>query len=239
MKTLRLADVDLSLAFPDKDSYEESLDDVQLRLLRLQIKHFANKKRAIIVYEGRDAAGKGGAIKRLTAKLDPRGVKVWPIGPPAADEQGRHYLYRFWGKVPAPGTWSIFDRSWYGRVLVERVDKFARKSEWQRAYSEINAFEKMLSDDGVVIVKMFFQISKKEQLFRFKERQNDPYKKWKISKDDWHNRKKWAAYDEAIDDMLRETHTRDNPWHLVSAEHKWHARVEACRIVADALEKKR
>ncbi|HMJ56825.1 MAG TPA: polyphosphate kinase [Polyangiaceae bacterium] len=239
MKTPRLADVDLSLAFPDKDSYEEALDEVQLRLLRLQIKHFANKKRAIIVYEGRDAAGKGGAIKRLTAKLDPRGVKVWPIGPPAADEQGRHYLYRFWGKVPAPGTWSIFDRSWYGRVLVERVDKFARKPEWQRAYSEINAFEKMLSDDGVVIVKMFFQISKKEQLFRFEERQDDPYKKWKISKDDWHNRKKWAGYDEAIDDMLRETHTRDNPWHLVSGEHKWHARVEACRIVADALEKKR
>jgi len=121
---------------------------------------------------------------------------------------------------------------------VERVDKLAEKAEWRRAYQEINAFEKMLSDDGVTIVKMFFHISKNEQLIRFKERENDPYKKWKISKDDWHNRKKWAAYDEAIDDMFRETHTRESPWHLVSGERKWRARVDACRIVADALEKK-
>src|SRR6185503_7475114 len=137
MKTPRLADADLSRAFADKDSYEDALDDVQLRLLRLQIKHFGAKRRAIIVCEGRDAAGKGGAIKRLTEKLDPRGIKVWPIGPPTAEEQGRHYLYRFWEKVPTRGTWSIFDRSWYGRVLVERVDKFAKKPEWKRAYGEI------------------------------------------------------------------------------------------------------
>ena len=239
MKTPRLADVDLSLAFPDKDSYEEALDDVQLRLLRLQIKHFATKRRAVIVCEGRDAAGKGGAIKRLTEKLDPRGVKVWPIGAPTAEEQGRHYLRRFWEKLPTPGTWAIFDRSWYGRVLVERVDKLAKKPEWRRAYGEINAFEKMLADDGVTLVKMFFHISKKEQLVRFKEREKDPYKKWKISKDDWHNREKWAEYDEAIDDMLRKTHTREAPWYVVSAERKWNARVEACRIVADALEKRR
>jgi len=239
MKTPRLADADLSRAFADKDSYEDALDDVQLRLLRLQIKHFGAKRRAIIVCEGRDAAGKGGAIKRLTEKLDPRGIKVWPIGPPTAEEQGRHYLYRFWEKVPTRGTWSIFDRSWYGRVLVERVDKFAKKPEWKRAYGEINAFEKMLADDGVTLVKMFFHISKKEQLVRFKEREKDPYKKWKISKDDWHNREKWADYDEAIDDMLRKTHTRQARWHVVSAERKWNARVEACRIVADALEKDR
>jgi polyphosphate kinase 2 (PPK2 family) len=236
MKTPRLADVDLTLAFADKDSYQKALAAVQLRLLRLQIKTFEKKRRAIVVCEGRDAAGKGGAIKRLTEKLDPRGVQVWPIGPPQAHEQGRHYLYRFWEKLPPRGTWTIFDRSWYGRVLVERVDKFAKKPEWQRAYAEINAFEKMLSDDGVVIVKLFFQISKKEQLERFKERESDPYKKWKIGKDDWHNRKRWPAYDEAIDDMLRETHTPDNPWCLVSGEHKWHARVEACEMVADALE---
>src|SRR5688572_826001 len=152
MKTPRLADVDLSLAFTDKDSYEKALAAVQLRLLRLQIKTFAKKRRAIIVCEGRDAAGKGGAIKRMTEKIDPRGVRVWPIGPPHADEQARHYLYRFWEKVPPPGTWTIFDRSWYGRVLVERVDRYAKKPEWQRAYGEINAFEKMLSDDGVTIV---------------------------------------------------------------------------------------
>jgi len=238
MKSPRLADVDLGRSFPGKDSYEEALDAVQLRLLRLQSQYFSKKRRAIIVFEGRDAAGKGGAIKRLTEKIDPRGVKVWPIGAPSAEEQERHYLYRFWEKLPGRGTWAIFDRSWYGRVLVERVDKLAEKAEWRRAYQEINAFEKMLSDDGVTIVKMFFHISKKEQLIRFKERENDPYKKWKISKDDWHNRKKWAAYDEAIDDMFRETHTRESPWHLVSGERKWRARVDACRIVADALEKK-
>jgi polyphosphate kinase 2 (PPK2 family) len=236
MKPPRLADVDLSRAFPDKDSYEKALDKVQLRLLRLQTEYFGKKRRAIIVFEGRDAAGKGGAIKRLTEKIDPRGIKVWPIGAPSAEEQQRHYLYRFWDKVPSRGTWAVFDRSWYGRVLVERVDKFAKKTEWKRAYGEINAFEKMLSDDGVTIIKLFFHISKKEQLVRFKEREKDPYKKWKISKDDWHNREKWSAYDEAIDDMLRETHTRDSPWHLVSGERKWHARVEACRIVADGLD---
>ena len=237
MKTPRLADVDLTLAFYDKDSYEKALAAVQLRLLRLQIKTFGQMRRAIIVCEGRDAAGKGGAIKRLTEKLDPRGVQVWPIGPPQADEQGRHYLYRFWQKLPVKGAWTIFDRSWYGRVLVERVDKLAKKAEWQRAYDEINAFEKILSDDGVTIVKLFFHVSKKEQLIRFKEREIDPYKKWKIGKDDWHNREKWTAYDGAIDDMLRKTHTKDNPWRLVSAEHKWHARVEACEMVADALER--
>lgn len=237
MKPPRLADVDLSLCFDDKRKYEKELDKVELRLVRLQSKYFTQKKRAIIVCEGRDAAGKGGAIKRMTEKLDPRGVKVWPIGAPTAEEQGRHYLYRFWEKLPAPGTWSVFDRSWYGRVLVERVDKYASKQAWKRAYGEINAFEKMLTDDGIAIVKMFFHISKKEQLVRFKEREKDPYKRWKITKDDWHNRKKWAAYDEAIDDMLRETHERSAPWSLVSAEHKWHARVSACSIVADALER--
>jgi polyphosphate kinase 2 (PPK2 family) len=239
MKAPQLRDVDLSLAFADKDDYEEAKREIELRLLRLQIEHFAEKRRAIIVFEGRDAAGKGGAIKRLTESLDPRGVQVWPIGPPTPDEQGRHYLFRFWEKIPARGTWAIFDRSWYGRVLVERVDKFAKKPEWKRAYAEINAFEKMLADDGVPIVKLLFHISKKEQLARFEERERNPYKKWKISKDDWHNRKKWEAYTEAFDDMLRETHTINAPWHLVSGEHKWHARVEACRIVAKALDKAR
>ena len=236
MKTPRLADVDLSRAFANKDAYEDALEKVQLRLLQLQTEHFAKKRRAIIVFEGRDAAGKGGAIKRLTENIDPRGVKVWPIGPPSSEEQGRHYLSRFWEKIPSRGTWAVFDRSWYGRVLVERVDKLATKPEWRRAYREINDFERMLSDDGVVIVKLFFHISKKEQLVRFKERERNPYKKWKIGKDDWHNRKMWKAYDGAIADMLRETHTRQSPWHLVSGEHKWHARVEACRIIADALD---
>jgi polyphosphate kinase 2 (PPK2 family) len=236
MKTPKIKDVDLSLRFKDKDANQKALGDAKLRLLKLQIKHFDQKRRAIIVCEGRDAAGKGGAIKRMTESLDPRGVKVWPIGAPTAEEQGRHYLYRFWEKIPARGSWAIFDRSWYGRVLVERVDGFASKGEWKRAFDEINAFEKMLVDDGVVIVKLFFHVSKKVQLVRFKERENDPYKKWKISKDDWHNRSKWSQYEEAIGDMLKKTHTRDAKWHVIPADHKWHARVEACRIVADALE---
>ena len=239
MKTPRLSAVDLDKKFADKDRYQKELDEVQLRLLNLQIEHFRKKRRAIIALEGWDASGKGGAIKRLTEKLDARSLKVWSIGAPKHEEQSRHYLFRFWEKIPEAGTWSLFDRTWYGRVLVERVEKFAEKSAWKRAYDEINAFEKMLVDDGVIIVKAFLHISKKEQLARFRDREKDPYKSWKIGPDDWRNRKKWSAYEDAIGDMFEKTHTKQAPWHAVSGEHKWFARVEVCRIVADALEKAR
>ena len=159
MKTPRLARIDLTQAMPDKETYEHALRDLQPRLLRLQQKHYHRGRRAIIVFEGWDAAGKGGTIRRLTEKIDPRGVHVWPIGAPTDDEQARHYLYRFWKKLPPPGTWAIFDRSWYGRVLVERVEKFSSTRDWRRAYGEINEFEKMLIDDGVPIVKLFLHIS--------------------------------------------------------------------------------
>jgi len=235
MKPPRLKDVDLSQKMPDKDAYEKALEKVQIRLLRLQQKHYHKKRRAIIVFEGWDAAGKGGAIRRLSEKLDPRGLRVWPIGPPTSDEQGRHYLYRFWEKVPPPQTWAIFDRSWYGRVLVERVEKLCSPDEWKRAYGEINEFEKMLADDGVAIVKVFLHISKKEQLRRFTEREQNPYKRWKITKDDWRNRRKWPDYERAIDDMFRETSTQHVPWTPVSGERKWYARVAVCRTVAQAL----
>jgi len=236
VKKPRLKDVDLSKEMPDKDAYEEALEKVQLRLLRLQQRHYHQRRRAILVFEGWDAAGKGGAIRRLTEKLDPRGVHVWPIGAPTEEEQSRHYLYRFWQKLPAPGTWAIFDRSWYGRVLVERVERFAKKQEWERAYEEINEFEKMLADDGAVIVKLFLHISKKEQLRRFHEREENPYKRWKIGDDDWRNRKKWNKYERAIDDMFEKTTTRDAPWTAIAGERKWYARVSVCRTVADALE---
>ncbi|HEX9294942.1 MAG TPA: polyphosphate kinase, partial [Polyangiaceae bacterium] len=207
MKHPRLSRVDLSLELPDKDTYEEALEKGQHRLLRLQQRYYRDKRQAIIVFEGWDAAGKGGAIRRLTEKIDPRGIHVWPIGPPSPEEQGRHYLYRFWQKLPAAGTWAIFDRSWYGRVLVERVEKLCSKAEWKRAYGEIVDFEKMLVKDGVALVKLFLHISKKEQLRRFHERQQNPYKRWKISADDWRNRRKWSEYAVAIDDMFRETST--------------------------------
>jgi polyphosphate kinase 2 (PPK2 family) len=236
MKKPRLADVDLTATFADKDDYEDALKEEQLRLLRLQQKHYTGKHRAVIVFEGWDASGKGGAIRRLTEKVDPRGVRVWAIGAPTEEEQGRHYLYRFWQKLPSPGTWAIFDRSWYGRVLVERVEKLARKPAWKRAYGEINAFEKMLIDDGVALVKLFLHISKKEQLDRFHEREKNPYKRWKIGEEDWRNRRKWSSYVAAADDMFHETSTEEAPWSIISGERKWHARVEVCRTVADCLE---
>jgi polyphosphate kinase 2 (PPK2 family) len=235
MKTPRLRDIDLSREMPDKDEYEKELSALQLRLLRLQQEHYHGKRRAIIAFEGWDAAGKGGAIRRLTEKIDPRGFQVWPIAAPTPDEQSRHYLYRFWQKLPRPQTWSIFDRTWYGRVLVERVEKLCTKPEWKRAYREINEFEKMLVDDGVVLVKIFLHISKKEQLRRFEEREHNPYKRWKITKEDWRNRRKWSHYERAIDDMFDETSTRHAPWTAIAAERKWYARVEVCRAVADAL----
>ena len=236
MKTPRLRDIDLSQEMPDKETYEKELSRLQLRLLRLQQQHYHGKRRAIIVFEGWDASGKGGAIRRLTEKLDPRGLRVWPIGVPTPDEQGRHYLYRFWEKLPEPGTWAIFDRSWYGRVLVERVEKFCKPAEWKRAYDEINEFEKMLVEDGAALVKLFLHISKKEQLRRFEERENNPYKRWKITKEDWRNRKKWSKYEKAIDDMFEETSSRRAPWTPIAGERKWFARTALCRAVAEALE---
>ena len=237
MKPAKLKHIDLTQEVPDKESYEKGLAEVQLRLLRLQQRGYHERRRALIVLEGWDAAGKGGAIQRLSEKIDPRGVHVWPIGAPTPEEQEVHYLARFWQRLPHRGTWAIFDRSWYGRVLVERVEKLCAKEAWKRAYDEINQFEGMLVNDGVVVIKLFLHISKKEQLARFHERENNPYKRWKMTKDDWRNRKKWPAYEEAIDDMFRETSTKQAPWIPIAAERKWFARLAVCRAVADALER--
>lgn len=237
MKLPRLEDTDLSAKIEDKKEYEEQLKALQLRVLRQQQKSYQDKRRVIVAMEGWDAAGKGGAIKRVTEQLDPRGYRVWPISAPRDDEQGRHYLYRFWTKLPPPGGWTFFDRTWYGRVLVERIEEYCKKSAWKRAYGEINAFEKMLIDDGVVLVKLFLHISKKEQLRRFKEREENPYKRWKIGDDDWRNRKKWGQYEEAMGDMFAETSTKAAPWTIVAGEHKWWARVKVCETIAEALER--
>jgi AMP-polyphosphate phosphotransferase len=225
-------------AFPEvasKDVYERRLEELQRRMLLIQQGLFHTRERAIIAIEGFDASGKGGTIRRLTAVLDARGVRVIPIGPPSQDEQGRHWLFRFWRELPLPGTITVFDRTWYGRVLVERVERLATKPEWRRAYLEINEFERMLVDDGVDLVKIFLGISKAEQLRRFEERLRDPYKQWKLSEADVRARKKWDEYVEAVDDAFARTDTPRARWHLVPADHKWYARLQALQIITGKL----
>jgi AMP-polyphosphate phosphotransferase len=211
------------------------LKKLQLKMLRSQQGIWHKKERLMVVFEGFDAAGKGGSIRRVTENLDPRGVRVHPIGPPSAEDQGKHWLYRFWVNVPAKGMIAIFDRSWYGRVLVERVEKLTSKENWTRAYTEINQFEKLMIDDGVTIIKIFLKISKKEQLKRFEERLGNPYKQWKITKDDIRNRKRWDDYDQAVKEMIEKTSPEICPWHLVETDDKDIAREEVLKIITKEL----
>lgn len=220
---------------PSKDDYEAELEALQTKMLRIQAAYRAQGRRVVLAFEGSDAAGKGGAIRRLTALLDPRGVNVHAVGAPTPDEQGRHYLYRFWRDLPVPGHIAIFDRSWYGRVLVERVEGFCDKAAWSRAYDEINAFEKMLVDDGAVVLKVLLCIDRGEQLERFADRLHDPVKRWKFTRDDLRNRKRWDAYVEAFDDMLERTDTAHAPWVVVGANTKRHARLAVLRAVTERL----
>ncbi len=215
--------------------YEARLKKLQLRMLRVQQGIWHQKQRAIIVFEGFDAAGKGGAIRRLTELLDPRGFQVHPIGPPTPEEQGRHYLYRFWKRLPGVGTIAIFDRSWYGRVLVEKVESLTPPRRIDDAYEEIREFERTLADDGVVVIKIFLAIDKKEQLKRFEERLSDPYKQWKLTPDDVEARAHWSDYVKAADRAFEETHAKHAPWHLIAANDKDHARIETLEIVTEAL----
>ncbi len=214
---------------------KNELKKLQLEMLRIQQGIFHHRKRAIVVFEGFDASGKGGAIRRLTEILDPRGALVHPIGPPRPDEQGKHYLYRFWTRLPAPGELAIFDRSWYGRVLVERVNRLTPKPDWKRAYQEINQFEAMLVNDGVDLVKIFLGISKAEQLKRFEDRLDDPYKQWKLQASDVEARQNWDSYVQAVDDLFARTDTRTAPWHLIAGDKKEYARLETLRIVTRHL----
>jgi AMP-polyphosphate phosphotransferase len=220
---------------PSKDQYEKELESLQHKMVRIQQGLYHARARAIIAVEGFDAAGKGGVIRRLTEPIDPRGVKVVPIGPPSPDEQGRHWLFRFWRQLPPPGAVTIFDRTWYGRVEVERVEKLCRKSDWKRAYEEINQFEAMLVNDQITLVKIFLAISKDEQLKRFEARVRDPYKMWKIGPADIEARKKWDEYVEATDDLFARTDTKLAPWNLIPANFKWYARLKVLRLVTKAL----
>jgi len=220
---------------PSKDAYETELAALQLQMLRIQSAYRAQGRRAIVAFEGTDAAGKGGAIRRLTHLLDPRGLKVFAVGAPTPEEQGRHYLYRFWRDLPVPGQLAIFDRSWYGRVLVERIEGFCSEDAWRRAYDEINAFEKLLVDDGAVLIKVLLCITQGEQLERFADRLQNPVKRWKFTQDDLRNRRRWTDYVTAFDDMVARTHTDRAPWVVIGANSKRHARLATLRAVTERL----
>jgi AMP-polyphosphate phosphotransferase len=217
------------------DDYKKRLKTAQLELLGWQRRLAESKSTVIIVLEGPDAAGKGGAIKRVVEKLDPRLLKVHSIVKPSAEENQHHYLWRFWNKLPPYGQIVIFDRSWYGRVLVERVEGFCSEAEWQRAYREINEFERQLMDDGAILVKLYLFISKDEQLKRFKARESDPYKHWKISDEDWRNRRHWKENVDAAEEMLSQTSTDRAPWTVLGANYKWHTRVKSVETILDAI----
>ena len=232
---LRLSDHE---AAPRHDGdYDAQLAALQRRLAHIQIAHIVHRKRAIVVFEGWDASGKGGAIQRLTAGWDARAFQVWPIAAPTPEERARHYLARFWSKLPAAGSIAVFDRSWYGRVLVERVEELVSKPEWKRGYDEINEFEAQQKDAGTTLVKLFLHVSEDEQAKRFSRRLAHPWKRWKLTGDDLRNRAKRADYVTAIEDMLARTDTRWAPWRVIDAGARKYARLAVLGHIADVLEK--
>jgi polyphosphate kinase 2 (PPK2 family) len=231
---LETIDLNKSLS---RQEYVRDLTRYQLMLRVLAYQLYVQKRGLVIVYEGWDAGGKGGNIKRLTEKLDPRGYEVYPIAAPQGEDKTHQYLYRFWRRLKPPDEKQIliFDRSWYGRVLVERLEGFCTQAAWKRAYREINEFERQLVDFGTILVKFWIQISKEEQLGRFQERQETPYKAWKLTEEDWRNRAKWDLYAEAIDDMLLKTSTLTAPWTIVEGNDKYYARVKSLKTLVDVL----
>jgi len=237
----RLDDVDLSLAYGRKDGAKR-LAKAQERLLarRLQLAGLTGDGAVgppvAVAFEGWDSAGKGGAIRRLVAPLDARHVNVVEFAAPSEQEKRHHFLWRFWPAVPGWGGMAVFDRTWYGRVLVERVESFATKPEWTRAYGEIVDFESMLAKEGLVLIKVWLHISDHEQLKRFQDRQSDPLKRWKLTDDDWRNREKRGAYVEAIEAMVEHTDHKHAHWHIIPAESKRYARVAVVELVCDQIE---
>jgi polyphosphate:AMP phosphotransferase len=231
-----LAEVDLSKAL-EYGAYRKELEAMQLRLHKLSLKARAQEQGVVMVFEGWDAAGKGGAIRRITQAVSARDCKVIPIGAPTDEELAHHYLWRFWRRLPPDGQMRIFDRSWYGRVLVERVERLARPDEWQRAYAEINDFETQIVEHGHLLLKFWLHIDPDEQMSRFKAREKTGYKKYKITDEDYRNREKWPAYVDAVNEMVDRTSTAEAPWHLVAANDKRWARVQVLTIVCDTLEK--
>ena len=231
-----LADIPLDKKVSDA-KYERDLKKLQDELKDLHNELYRKKIPVIIAYEGWDAAGKGGNIKRIAGALDPRGYIVHPIASPEPHEKARFYLWRFWNRLPKTGHIAIFDRTWYGRVMVERLEGFCSENDWQRAYNEINEFEKELSDWGAVVIKFWVQIDSDTQLERFTDRQNTPEKQWKITDEDWRNREKWDLYEEAINEMLQKTNTSFAPWYVLESVDKKYARLKALKVVVERLRK--
>ena len=230
-----LGSLDLTLRL-EKDDYQRQLVAEQARLSGL-LRHKKMRRHALVaVFEGNDAAGKGGAIRRVAAALDPRQYRIVPIAAPTEEERAQPYLWRFWRHIPARGKFTVFDRSWYGRVLVERVEGFCPPSDWMRAYGEINDFEEQLRDAGIVVVKFWLSIDQQTQLERFEAREAVPFKRFKITEEDWRNREKWDQYAEAVGDMVDRTSTTIAPWTLVEANDKRWARVKVLRTINEALE---
>jgi AMP-polyphosphate phosphotransferase len=237
----RLADVDLTLQL-SKDEEKKQLKAAQKRLVHLrlllggQIGPGEIGPPLLVLFEGWDASGKGGAIKRLVERLDPRHVRVAQFAAPTHDEKRHHFLWRFWPVLPGWGGMAVLDRTWYGRVLVERVESFASEEAWRRAYGEIADLESSLAAEGSVIVKFWMHLSPEEQLRRFESRRDDPYRAWKLTDEDWRNREKRPDYEAAVEEMLERTDTPAAPWHVIAAEDKRWARVAVVRTVCEAVE---
>jgi AMP-polyphosphate phosphotransferase len=238
----RLDELDLTLKL-SREEESERLESAWTRLtqLRLTLGGLIGSGElgppVCVTFEGNDASGKGGAIKRLVSQLDPRHVRVVQFAAPTHDEKRHHFLWRFWPSLPGWGGMAVFDRSWYGRVLVERVEGFATREQWLRAYDEINSFERTLADEGMILVKFWLHISPDEQLQRFKKREKDPLKAWKLTEEDWRNREKRGAYDEAVEDMVARTSVEPHAaWHLIPADSKRYARVAVVETVIAGIE---
>ena len=237
LKESVLKKVDLSKRL-DRETYVKKLDELQKKLTLLHSEIYAKRIPVVLAFEGWDAGGKGGAIKRLTRALDPRGYTVNPTSSPNDIERAHHYLWRFWTKMPKDGHIAIFDRTWYGRVMVERIEGFCTTQEWQRAFKEMNQMEQQLVNHGAIVIKFWMHIDKEEQERRFKERQENPDKQWKITDEDWRNREKWELYEQAVDEMMVRTSTVNAPWVIVEGNDKLYARIKVLETVVDALEKR-
>jgi polyphosphate kinase 2 (PPK2 family) len=226
--------VDVSLKL-EPEKYSQLLIKYQVALHALAYQVYLQQRPVVIVFEGWDAAGKGGAIRRITEKIDPRGYVVYPIAAPKGDDATHHYLYRFWRRLPETGQIAIFDRSWYGRVMVERIEGFCTEAAWKRAYREINSFERQLTDFGTIIFKFWLHISLDEQLARFESRADDKLRSWKLTDEDWRNREKWPQYEEAVNEMLLKTSTITAPWTIVEGNDKLYARIKILSTLVDKL----
>lgn len=220
-----------------EEAYRKELKSLQKALPAAAVRLYRKKRSVVLVFEGKDAAGKGGAIRRLTGGLIPELYRVIPIGAPEPSELARHYLWRFWRQLPAPGRLAIFDRSWYGRVLVERVEGFAQPAEWTRAYREINEMEAAFTRAGMPVAKFWLQIDQEEQARRFEERAKSPLKQWKFTDEDVRNREKWPQYEAAVNEMFAQTNQKNAPWHLIAANDKRFARIRILRTVLELMER--